>query len=128
MQINIESPIISQKSEYLTKIDVFSGEVRSKFLTISPGQDMIYMMKLNEAKNFPDGLHPFITSESLSTGKTEKEVVENILSSYFAWQSVVVIIESARIKAKIGIKQSDTTKEMYDIYQEFLVEIGDIYL
>lgn len=117
MQINIsKKPFMVQQLEFIDKVDRYAGEVRARFITTQPGQELTYLLKLNEAKAYPNGDTAFITAEALATGKTEQEVVDNILASASLWQQIGTVIESERLKAKAVIKQATTVKEMYDAY------------
>jgi hypothetical protein len=119
MQINVGSkPLLVHRHEYLDKIDDLAGEVRSRFLTVQPGQELTYLMKLEEAKKYPEGSHPWLDAEAFATGKSTQDLVTSVLASAAAWATVGITIESARMRAKSLVAAASTVKEMYDAYSE----------
>lgn len=115
MQINVGTkPLLVHQSEFLELVDKLAGETRALFLTVSAGQELTYLMKLNEAKSFPNAPTPWIDSEALATGKTTQDVVQTILDTAQSWEIVGSQIEAARMKAKQIIKNAASVKEMYD--------------
>lgn len=128
MQINHSiKPLLAHKAEYLNKIDELAGQVRARFLTVTPGQELTYLMKLNEAKAYPQTINPWIAAESLATGKTEAQVVESILASANVWESVGVLIESSRLGAKGRVNSATTATEMYAAFSAISSTLQELY-
>lgn len=127
MQINVGTkPLLVHQAEFLELADQLAGETRALFLTVSPGQELTYLMKLNEAKIFPNSPTPWIDSEALATGKTVQEVVQTILQTAQAWEIVGSQIEAARMKAKQIIKNATSVKEMYDAKNELQTTLNEV--
>jgi hypothetical protein len=127
MQINVGTkPLLVHQAEFLETVDQLAGETRALFLTVSPGQELTYLMKLNEAKSFPNAPTPWIDSEALATGKTVQEVVQTILQTAQVWEIVGSQIEAARMKAKQIIKNATSVKEMYDAKNELQTTLNEV--
>jgi hypothetical protein len=127
MQINVGTkPLLVHQSEFLESVDKLAGETRALFLTVSAGQELTYLMKLNEAKSFPDAPTPWIDLEASETGKTTQEVVQTILDTAQIWEIVGSQIEAARMKAKLAIKNAVSVKEMYDAKMALQTKLNEV--
>lgn len=127
MQINVGTkPLLVHQSEFLESVDKLAGETRALFLTVSTGQELTYLMKLNEAKNFPNAPTPWIDSEAVATGKTTQEVVSVVLATSQKWEVVGSQIEAERMKAKMAIKNALSVKEMYDAKTALQAKLDEV--
>jgi hypothetical protein len=99
------------------EIDGASSIVRSKFITVAPGQESLYAEKVDEATDYiADGatdlsMFPLLRAEVNGTGKTTDEVVDGILSSKSQWIAVNAQIEEIRLRAKTTINSVDVISD-----------------
>jgi len=90
-------------------VDCAAGEARSRYITVQPGQDAVYNLKLQQATACKaagydaTGLR-LIEAESAATGKTVTEVCDVILATAAAWVDIAANIEAIRMKAIADIK------------------------
>ena len=78
------------------QIDASAGQARSRYLTVSPGQEATYTAKYADAKAFfeagdnPDmSMHPWIKQEADRTGMTFQAAANRIKQLGDYWQFVV---------------------------------------
>lgn len=127
MQINVGTkPLLVHQAEFIELVEKLAGETRALFLTISLGQELTYLMKLSEAKSYPDAPTPWIDSEAVATGKTTQEVVQTILQTAQVWEMVGSQIEAERMKAKQIIKNAASVKEMYDAKTQLQTRLNEV--
>lgn len=101
-------------AEYKTSaknaIDAHAGEVRTKFITSAPGQELTYAEKSDEATDYvaagyPADLssYPFIAAEVAATSKSNAQAADDILAQKSAWIAVGAQIEQQRLGGKVQI-------------------------
>lgn len=88
-------------------IDCAAGAARLRFITDVPGQQAVYMLKLQEAISLvasPGASAPHIVSEAAATGKEPTQVAEAVIAMAGRWNSVASpAIEGARIGGKAAV-------------------------
>lgn len=98
------------------KIDETAENVRLNYITSGSGQGIVYQEKVDEASDFiAEGYpkltdnYPFIRAEVNATGKTSKQVVDDIIAAKSTCISKLAVIEEERLKGKKKI--DNTLKE-----------------
>ncbi len=94
-------------------IDVITGATRSKYLTLTAGQEMTYLKKEADAEAFklagyPEvdiADYPWIQAEAIAQDDTGQQVTDMILAQRDAWLTIGVKIEEERMKGKVQISQ-----------------------
>jgi hypothetical protein len=92
-------------------VDNTAGEVRKKFITSAPGQELTYQEKAEQAAdfaaaNYPTGQianYPFIQVEVNVTGLSPQAAADGILSRRTLWIQKGALIEEARLIGKRDI-------------------------
>lgn len=94
----------------LRDIDRAAGEARLRYITDVPGQQAVYMVKLQEAAAYVAAYAanpqtamagPYIAAEAVATGATALAVAEMVVGLGSAWNGVVgPAIEGARLGGK----------------------------
>lgn len=89
------------------RIDILAGEVRSKYLTIAPGQEATYVSKEAECRQFkadgyPEDLGPYlwVQAEMDATGFTAQEAADAVIFQADQWKVLGSMIERTRLKGK----------------------------
>ena len=94
-------------------VDDVAATVRSKFITVVPGQEALYAEKVEEATDYiADGAtdlstFPLLRAEVNATGKSTDQVVDGILARKSQWISVNAQIEEIRLRAKMVIDSDE---------------------
>ncbi|RZJ85173.1 MAG: hypothetical protein EOO64_01555 [Massilia sp.] len=89
-------------------VDQVAGEARLRYITDVPGQQAVYITKLEQARAYvanPAVSQPYIAAEALARGVTAGEVAQLVLDMAELWNDEIgPAIEAARIKAKLAIE------------------------
>lgn len=102
-------------------IDEAAGAARSRYLTVTPGQDATYSAKYADAKAFalagyPDAQidsYPWVKAEAVAMGGTPRAAAEGIKNVGDAWNTYLgPAIEGARIGGKDSLKTLATIPEI----------------
>lgn len=102
-------------------IDAEAGAARSRFITVTPGQEMTYLEKVTQARAFgadedPDQTdYPLIYGEIGITGESAAEVAGVILGRYLLWQQIGALIEQERLTAKRDVALAETPEAIAEI-------------
>lgn len=115
-------PLEDIKKEAKRYIDNVAGGVRSKYITTSPGQEAIYIMKADDAQKFKNdgypiptlGSYPFVAAEAVATAKTPQQAADDIIAIRNAWVTKGSEIEQARILGKTAIHAATNESEVND--------------
>ena len=98
------------KDQAKVDIDNHAGTIRSKYITVAPGQEMTYMEKSEEAADFvtagypvDTSNYPFIQAEMDATGLTKEQAADGILAQKSAWIVVGATIEKTRLSGKAQV-------------------------
>lgn len=90
------------RASYIASINKRVGDVRSRFITISDGQEMIYQAKQREAFSFlsqpTDDLsgYPFLRAETGVLADTPYEVAQIWANMSVQWETVGAYLERLR--------------------------------
>lgn len=113
MPFDIRSDLPRLKIELLARIDAEAGRARSRFITVTPGQEMVYLAKQQEAAliaadpgqgaNVPDNETPHVSAEAVADDITRFEKAVEILTVAHLWAQVSPIIETKRLAAKAAV-------------------------
>lgn len=102
-------------AELLATIDAEAGALRSRFITVSPGQDMAYMRKEAEGRALVKGEPgPFtmIEAEAAATGVSVEALAVQVVAIADQWIPLAAKIEAARMKAKKAVRGAQSEEEM----------------
>ena len=92
-------------------IDTAAGTARSRYITVSPGQDAVYVGKGKEAQAYIDAGYPvdltgypFVTAEKNAKGITPTAAADTISAIAVGWTGLAASIEEIRLgyKEQIG--------------------------
>lgn len=105
------------KAEAVKKVNTWAGVTRGNYITISPGQEMIYLAKESEAVAFmsnPDTLDmspfPMISAEIGITAPDAYSMAQLWLNMADLWRSVAAYIEAQRLGAAAVINAAATAE------------------
>jgi hypothetical protein len=113
----ITSPVLptidveNTRSSALLLVDNTAGDIRQRFITSAPGQELTYQEKAEQAAdfaaaNYPTGQianYPFIQVEVNVTGLSPQAAADGILSRRTLWIQKGALIEEARLIGKRDI-------------------------
>lgn len=99
------------------EIDRVAGVARSRYITVTPGQDATYQAKYADAQAFvragyPEAdlaLYPWVGKEAEATGMTPREAADSIKAVGDPWNMVIgPTIEGLRIGGKTALAGLET--------------------
>ena len=129
-QIDAYDPLPDERKRLGDLVDVAAGEARARYITIAPGQDIVYELKrvqatAYKAAGYPADMtnYPLIEAEQLARGGTAQDAADFILSKSAAWQQLAASIELLRQGAKVNMA-ADTTS--VDIESEAIAAIAGL--
>lgn len=89
-------------------VDLVAGEARLRYITDVPGQQAVYLTKLQQAQAYvadSSSVPSYIAAEAAARGITAGQVADLILATAALWTDQKgPAIEAARIKAKLAIE------------------------
>ena len=94
----------------LARIRQVSGETRARYISVIPGQEMIYLAKEREAAAFlagEPGDYPFLSAEVGETGQTIEQVAQVVLNLATAWRAIGAGIEALRVRANAAVAAAE---------------------
>jgi len=97
-------------------VNAEAGRVRSLYITVMPGQEMIYLLKEAEARNFlaqenpPVDLtdYPFLAAEVGVTAPTAYQLAQTWANIATMWRQIAAEIENGRL-TKIRLIEAATS-------------------
>lgn len=116
-----------KKAEAIAKVNEAVGKIRSRFITVLPGQDMIYQSKEAEAIRYlnadpaPDNLtdYPFIQAEVGVLAESAYHVASIWAGMSEHWRGVAAGLESVRMTAINAIEAATDGQGIHDALVAF---------
>ncbi len=102
-------------------IDRTAGEARLRYITDVPGQQAVYMTKLEEARAYAAAyaldngtpVPPYLAAESAAMGDAAIETAQMVLGLAAQWNGVVgPAIEAARVAGKAAVTAATTAQDI----------------
>lgn len=107
------------REEARARVNALTAEVRERYITPAPGQDMIYLRKADEARRFieagePDDLtdFPFLAAETGITAPTAHELAQIWLNLAAHWEATAAALEHDRFAALSRIEAATSVAEI----------------
>lgn len=124
----IAANLANLKAEAARSIDSAAGVARSKYITVSPGQEGTYLMKMQRAREFVTANYQgpvpiLVQAEVDATGVTPQQACADILAQEAAWEYKAGQIETARRKGKELVKAATTAADVLSHRNAALVEL-----
>lgn len=127
MLFNVPADLTSERIKARTYIDKQVGDARALFITLTPGQQAIYALKLREAHlivadpqqgaKVPEAETPHITAEAAEHGVNRFEKAVEILTRDQHWTVGSQIIEAIRRSANAALAAATTAPEIRAAYE-----------
>jgi hypothetical protein len=122
MLFNVPADLTRERVEAQAYVDRLIGQARSLFITVIPGQEAVYALKLREAEliaadpdqgaNVPEGETPHITAEAAEDGVSRFEKAAEILTRDQHWKVGSRMIEALRRSANAALAAAKTAPEI----------------
>jgi hypothetical protein len=115
--INQSNLLPLAKGQGIALINFYIGETRKRFITSIPGQDMIYLEKEREAKDYlaleeePETLQdfPFIAADVGVTAPTPFQVAQVYMNLASAWKVIGPQLEYLRLTTIKAVNEETST-------------------
>lgn len=89
-------------------VDTMAGEARLRYITDVPGQQAVYLIKLDQARAYladTSSVPSYIAAEAVARGIAPEDLAQMILGVAAVWSGDKgPAIEAARIKTKLAIE------------------------
>lgn len=125
IEVEPDSPPLDEyKARVSNSIDNLATEAKKNFITIKPGQDLVYTMKYEEARNlianndFSEELYPLLAQEAVALSQQPETLASVIINMFNSTKISIAKIEALRIKQKSKIKEALTVAEIEEIFTE----------
>lgn len=133
MAFIITKPLTEQKQEFIIEVDKLAGEKRLQYITSSPGQEVTYTAKLQDAlaykaAGYPEDVTPYhwIDAEATATSNTPTDVTNFILYTAAIWEDKGSKIEGARQATKIGVNTATSIADIRTIMSSYTATLLSI--
>jgi len=116
-----------RKEGALARIRQLSGETRATYISVIPGQEMIYLAKEREAVAYlagDPGDFPFLSAEVGETGETLTQVAQVVLNLAAGWRVIGAEIEALRVRANAAVNAAATLAEVDAALASFTTAIA----
>jgi len=117
------------KSDVVTQINRKIGEIREKYITLVPGQELVYAQKNLEVIRYSSDLtpagsnYPYIQSEADATGKTLNQAYNVIRTINQTWTTVSAQLEGIRRHAVVDVVNAINGAEIQAAVDTFKTSI-----
>lgn len=116
------------KQQALTDIDAVAGNTRLRYITDVPGQQAVYLIKLEQAKAYLQDVNatvPYIVAEAEVLNVSLAIAAQQIVDRANIWNNVVgPQIEGIRRKNKLAIEAATNAEQVYSIRALNLTELS----
>lgn len=120
MKLSLVKDLAPLKDAARAEIDRQAGDVRSRFITVVPGQDMVYQEKRLEAEQvaanpeISPAAVPHIAAEAALNGVSLLDQAAVVLTMAEQWTMLSALIEARRHAAKAAVDAA-TTPALIDV-------------
>ncbi|WP_143542812.1 hypothetical protein [Cereibacter azotoformans] len=120
------------RAEAICGINRVAGEIRRRYVTVMPGEEMLYLRKEAEARAYladpdPDPAdYPLIMAEEGITAPTAWHVAQVYLGLSAVWISLAAPLETARLGAIAQIELAEDAETIRAIVDAACVQIAAI--
>lgn len=116
------------KQQALVDIDAVAGDTRLRYITDVPGQQAVYLVKLEQAQAYLQDASasvPYIVAEASVLNVSLTEAAQQIVDRANIWNNIVgPQIEGIRRKNKLAVEAATTAEEVYSIRALNLTELS----
>ncbi|WFU03944.1 hypothetical protein QA648_09500 [Rhizobium sp. CB3171] len=127
MLFNVAADLTSERVQAQAFIDKQIGHARALFITLTPGQEAVYALKLREAQliaadrqqgaNVAESETPHISAEAAEHGVSRFEKAVEILTRDQHWKVGSQMIEAVRRSANAALAAAKTAPEIRTAYE-----------
>jgi hypothetical protein len=122
------SILASAKLTAKQQIDDAAGEARSRYITVSSGQDAVYIMKEQQARAYKDSgytgpVPALIQSDAEAYGTTAQQAADAIITLSDTWIDIAAAIEKQRLISKKQIADSSDAAEIKSIANAAILQL-----
>jgi len=127
MAFSINSPLPRLRSAALARIDAAASAARSRHITNTPGQEIVYSAKLADATTYIAAGYPldttqyiWIREEATAAGLPPQAIADAIIAASKRCAIALAKIEGARASAKKSIADAGTAAAIYATESDFM--------
>ena len=124
-------PLAEVRAEALRAVDQAAGAARARYITTAPGQEAVYLLKLEQARayqaaGYAGAVPELIQAEADALGVTAQEAADLILATAAAWTAKAAQIERIRRGRKAEIEAAADAAAIEAARQAALAELAAV--
>jgi len=114
------------------EIDAAAGAARSRYITVAPGQEAVYLRKAEQARafaaaGFTGTAPPYIAAEAEARGMTAEDLANEVLGVAQQWDDVLSPrIEAIRMSSKRSIEAAATVEAAQALCATAVQQLNEI--
>lgn len=104
------------KKAALSAIDFEAGKARARYMTVAPGQEATYQLKVEEASAYiaagrpaDTTAYPMLVSEASARGMSVSQLADIIVATRARWVQLAAMIEAQRVSGKLAVEAAAST-------------------
>lgn len=122
------------KTEACTAIDQAASDASARYVSVGVGQDMRYLLKLEQATAYlallsesgetpTESQYPMVQAEAVATGQTLEDAAQTIVDQNAVWMAVAAQIEAARIGGKQAVQKATDNEAVIEARDEAITTL-----
>lgn len=124
-------PIEEVRAAARRAIDDAAGAARDRFITTAPGQESVYQLKREAARDYQEAgytgdVPSIIQAEANAQGMTPTQATDFILATAAQWIAIAVQIEQNRIAGKVAVQAAQSVSAVETIRDDALAALEAI--
>ncbi len=124
-------PLEEARALALLEVDQAAGAARARYITTAPGQEAVYMLKLEQARayqaaGYAGAVPELIQAEADALGVTAQEAADLILATAAAWTAKAAQIERIRRGRKAEIEAAADVAAIEAARQAAITELAAV--
>lgn len=118
------------RDEHVITVNRLIGDVRVKYITSIPGQELTYQQKALEVQRYdadpaPDGAnYPYLQAEATATGATLADVYQLVKATAVAWNQFGATVEGLRRGTIVALEAATTADAMDTVMTAFRTQVA----
>ena len=128
-QARLDERLNSVKSAAHDAIDKAAGDARARYITVAPGQEVTYLAKEREARDFASGgtgPWPILEAEAAALGIAVADLAALVIQTADAWWPKAAAIEAARRAGKESVNAATSVAAVHAAQAAAIAQLAEM--